>query len=488
MKPELYASTYERLKREPAWSLLTAHLAPEFLALLQHLLYSNERVLPASVLEQRLETELAELRLNGRDLPGSAGHYVTFWLRERWIERSLREGAEEEELELTTAALQALRLVSALSTVRSTATESRLSIVMDQLARLAEQTDPDPQSRLRRLMQERERIDAEIDAVSNGKVDVLTDERALEQLQEIIALASELADDFRRVRDDFSKLNREFRERIIHDEGNRGDLLSDLFSNVDVIAQSGPGQSFDAFWRLLTDAEQSARLEVGVEDVFSRGFSKRLGRKERTFLRRLTGTLLDRAGGVNNARTGFAKSLRGFVQSREYREQRRLSRLLRDAKSSALEAAEVFRPTDKVGHDLSLSSATYRSIGRLRPHDPVQRMDDTAVTQGESADVSLHDIAQAVVHSEIDFRTLRANVLSMLAEVSQCSIGDVLAAFEATQGLGTVVGYLALGVKHGQVITDQHERVSWRLDSGELRWAGIPLVYFMVERIDELAA
>ena len=34
LKPELYTSTYEKLRREPDWSLLTAQLAPQVLALL----------------------------------------------------------------------------------------------------------------------------------------------------------------------------------------------------------------------------------------------------------------------------------------------------------------------------------------------------------------------------------------------------------------------------------------------------------------------
>ncbi|PSD25937.1 hypothetical protein C7E12_19135, partial [Stenotrophomonas maltophilia] len=49
--------------------------------------------------------------------------------------------------------------------------------------------------------------------------------------------------DFRRVRDDFEQLNREFRERIIDDEGERGDVLSQLFEGVDVIGESDAGRS-----------------------------------------------------------------------------------------------------------------------------------------------------------------------------------------------------------------------------------------------------
>lgn len=486
MKPELYASTYERLRREPAWSLLTAQLAPQVLALLQHLLFTTDRVLPSSVLHQRLTIELDELRRLGRDITGTANYYVSSWLREGWLERRLPEGAEEEEFELSTAALQALRLVSALQSTRVVATESRLSLVMDQLSKLAQDTDANPESRLERLCEERRRIDAEIDAVSSGRVEILPEDRALEQIREIIALAVELSEDFRRVRDDFSKLNREFRERIIQDEGQRGDLLTDLFSGVDLISQSGPGQSFGAFWRLLTDPEQSARFESSIIDVMSRDFSQRLSRNEKAMLRRLTRTLLDRAGNVNNTRTGFARSLRNFVQSTEYREQRRLSRLLRDAKALALDAAATLRPTHQTGMTLQLSSATYRSIGRYKLHDPTLTIAPIPIVEAESGEIDLLDVANAIARSEIDFRALYRKLRASLETHSQRSIGDVLEQFPATQGLGTIVGYLSIGVKHGIVVPDTREPVAWTLESGLTRAADIPLIYFFAERIDEL--
>ncbi|KAG1533626.1 hypothetical protein G6F50_015809 [Rhizopus delemar] len=100
----------------------------------------------------------------------------------------------------------------------------------------------------------------------------------------IIGLADELTEDFRRVRDDFEQLNRDFRERIIDDEGERGDVLSQLFEGVDVIGESDAGRSFQAFWRLLNDAEQSAQLDAALEAVLARGFARRLDRNERNFL------------------------------------------------------------------------------------------------------------------------------------------------------------------------------------------------------------
>ena len=48
-------------------------------------------------------------------------------------------------------------------------------------------------------------------------------------------------------------------------------------------------------------------------------------------------------------------------------------------------------------------------------------------------------------NSAADFRSLTANIRLVLTERAQASIGDVLARYPAVQGLGSVVGYLALG-------------------------------------------
>lgn len=372
MNPQVFASTYDRLRSEPAWRLLSANLAPEVLALAQHLLFGTDRVLPASVMTERLTTELDLLRAHGRDLQGDARYYLRDWLREGWLERRFPEDADEEVYELSAAAVQALRVVANLQTQRAVATESRLALVMDQLDQLTRATETDPMARLEQLYEERRRIDTEIDAVAGGEVSVLDPERAIERLREVIGLAVELSEDFRRVRDQFMALNRQFRERIIQDEGQRGQVLTDLFAGVDVIAESPDGRTFSAFWSLLTDPEQSAQLEASVDALARREFTAALGREERQFLHRMTRTLLERAGTVNDTQTGFARSLRNFVQSREYQEQRRLSQLMHGAKADALAVRETLRPEQQVGFTLQLSNSTCRSVGQWKLNDPTQ--------------------------------------------------------------------------------------------------------------------
>ena len=138
-----------------------------------------------------------------------------YWLAQGWLVRRLPEGASEEEYELSRHAVQAIRFIAGIEHNASLATESRLAMVMQQISQLAQQTEADPEARLAALKAERDRIDAEIAQVSTGKVSALDGKRALERTRDVIRLADDLAEDFRRVRDDFEQLNRRFRERIM---------------------------------------------------------------------------------------------------------------------------------------------------------------------------------------------------------------------------------------------------------------------------------
>ena len=94
-------------------------------------------------------------------------------------------------------------------------------------------------------------------------------------------------------------------------------------------------------------------------------------------------------------------------------------------------------------------------------------------------------MSELVRQSEIDFRTLRQHIRALLANHSQASIRQLLESFPAEQGLGSVVGYVALGVKHGE-ITGDTEVVCWEGDDEVIRRARVPAIYFLKERYIEL--
>jgi hypothetical protein len=485
MKAERLILAYQRLRGQPLWRLLVADHAPAIIALLQTHLLGTEQSVPASIFHERIDRDLEELRARGENLPQTAQAYVADWLRSGYLERRFPDGATEERYELSAAATSALRFVANLVDPRTAATESRLSTVIQQLLRLAEESDPDPRSRVAALRVERERIEREIEEIEKGRFEALSDERALERMREIIGLADELAGDFRHVRDRFENLNRELRERVMDNDGNRGDVLEELFAGVDVIAESEAGRTFSAFWRLLTDPIQSVALDQALDQILGRPFAEKTESRERRFLLRLTRTLLDEGGRVHEVLQYFARSLKHFVQSREYLEQRRLNQLLKDAQRLALSIKEEVGAQDPLGYTLELTSGRLRSLAQWSLFDPSLHALTGGMTDGEGAPVDLETVSAWVAQSEIDFRTLKANIRAILEERSQISIGELLTRFPAMQGLGTVVGYLALANQHG-IRTEGEEKVSWRGYDRERRSARIPVLYFLKERIHEL--
>ena len=213
----------------------------------------------------------------------------------------------------------------------------------------------------------------------------------------------------------------------------------------------------------------------------------RVGRWTEAALRVLRERYLAREGGeVHDVLQHLGRSLKAFVRSREFLEQRRLTSLIQQATRTALELKDRMPPNRPLRYELSLTSSRIRSVSQLLLHDPAERAPDTGMADDLGSDIGLDEVAELLRASEIDMRTLKENVRAALAEVSQVSIGELLERFPAPQGLGSVIGYVALGVDHGEVL-DEPVRVAWRGADEELRSARVPSVWFVRERVDELA-
>lgn len=481
------AAALRSLRERPIWRLLAALKAPPLIAILQDLFPDSARTLPSSIVHERIARSLESLRAVGEDLPQTPQAYIAEWLAEGWLTRRYPAGASEEEYELSADALAAIRFITGTLAPRTTATESRLSLVIQQLAQLAEDTDTDLSSRLAYLRAERDKLDQTIAEVQGGSIRTIPDERALERAREIIALAQELAGDFRSVRDDFDRLNHSLRQRLMeNDDGSRGEVLEQLFAGVDLIGESAAGRTFEAFWRLLTDAHQSALLVESLDELVQRPFARHLQSEERKFLLGLTATLLSEGGSVHDVLQNFARSLKSFVQSREFLEQRRLYELLKEATQASLALRESVRPNEPIGYDLTQTSSRVRSVSQWILHDPAQRLADSEMKDAVESEIDLATVHDMMRWAEIDFRTLRQHIHSALSDTSQVSIAEVLRRFPAEQGLGSVVGYVALGARHGEV-THLSELVSWEGSDAAPRRAKVPAIYFLKERRHELA-
>jgi len=445
MKADKAIATYRRMRSQPLWRLLASDNGPTVIGLLQSHLYESERSLPSSIMHERIGRDLETIRAQGDDFPQTAQAYIANWL----------------------------------------------ALVIQALVKLAEDTDTDKQRRIDRLKSEQDRIEKEIAAIQKGQMRVLPQASALERIREIISLTDDLTGDFRRVRDQFDKLNRDLRERLMDTESSRGDVLASVFAGIDLISDSDAGRTFSAFWRLLTDHEQGATLEQALDSVMSREFVAELDVKDRRFLLRMTHNLLEQGGAVHEVLQTFARSLKNFVQSREYLEQRRINQLLKDAQRAALTLKDEIKATEALQYTLELTSSRLKSLSQWVLYDPLLEAPIEGMQAGEALSIDLESIGELVAQSEIDFRSLKANVRDVLKTRFQASIGDVLEQYPAAQGLGSIIGLIALGSRHGikadrSVGLAATETVSWLGDDAIQRRARILKIFFLQEKTDEL--
>lgn len=478
------AQAYSALRDGRTWTLLASDDSARTLALFTQLFKGSE-ILPQAVLLDRLAESLEDFRTAGQLIPQEAPYFLNYWRAKGWVFRTLRPGETEESYGLTPESTLAMRFANQLLKPRVVATETRLASVMHQVIKLADDTNTDPRTRMSSLYAELDRIQQEIEVIGDGPVKALDDDRAIERAQEIINLAEDLLDDFQNVRAAFEKLNQDLRTRVLQASGQRGEVLEALFNGVDYIKNSDAGKSFQAFWRLLTDQEQSSALEEAIDELTDRDFAKRLDPDTRRFLSGLTTRLFTEASSVQEVMHQLGTSLNRFVRNEDPAKIKRISDVLQRATVAALAVKDQVGGRDSIPFQLTQTVPQVRSIAQFQLKDPVAEGPVAEMKTAESSGMSLSVIQSMVDQSEIDLRTLKSNIRDALSKSESVTLAELLSAYPVPQGFGTVVGYITLGTKHGQITTDMCV-VTWTGGDHKERSAELPSIYFSQEKAHTL--
>ena len=90
-----------------------------------------------------------------------------------------------------------------------------MSTVAERLTSLAIDTDPDESHVLVRLEEEKKQIERRIALVQERGVDVISEDEAREQVENILSLVADIPSDFARVRQATEELDQNLREQIL---------------------------------------------------------------------------------------------------------------------------------------------------------------------------------------------------------------------------------------------------------------------------------
>ncbi|GAB3173528.1 DUF3375 domain-containing protein [Myceligenerans halotolerans] len=474
------ARTARRLAAEhPAWMLLRSGDAAAAITLLGQHLGQDTRRLPEADLVERLEDDIAELRRQGFTLPHSAGPQVSEWLRDGVLVR--RPGARAdggtgpEQLELSDGALAAITFVAGLAGPHPVATPTRLSIVLDALRDLAVAVEPDPEARLSALRAERARLDAEIESVRRGGATPLGPASAAERAREILALTAGIPADLLRVRTALTTADAELRRGLTESGPARDAFVDDVFRGVDHLAETPAGRSLTDLGAVLDAGEHDAVAHV-TQLLKAPGAAAELTPAEVAALRGLVGDLRAATDDTTGTMTALRRALQRAARSGDLPQEQALAGQLREAEATALELADEVPLHTPTRLTLKLGAVSPASPAGIRPHDPADDRPAPLVRPRPPSADAPTDLAalRALARSaEIDEDELRGNVNDVVARRGSATVGDVLRAHPATQGLASVVGLLSLAERHGRREGDS-EDITWSGARGNLRRARVP--------------
>lgn len=478
------AEAYERLRRMSTWRLLSATKAPATLAILQTVFPAGDRRLDRSELVARVASHLDLLR-GDDDVQRGASDYVDAWVREGYLTRRDDPTTVETTFELSVSTVEAIGFISSLEEHRPTTTESRLTLVMQQFERLAEDTEGDLDVRLRGLQLRRAQIEREIQALSEGELMLPPAEHSAERLRDILQVADELSGDFLQYREDLRAVDLNLREQILSPEGSRGEVLEQLLAGDDLLGQSKVGKTFTAFFRMLNDPKLNERAQDLVDRLLTRDFTRNLTRRERDRLANVFSDLYEPAQEVLDVKTELYRSLARFVRSQDFRQHRVLLDLLQEAQGIALSQKDTVSHRRVESIDLGLSRSQMNSVAQYLLKDPSDPGVPPEAEVHDASRLSVEVLDELVRTNDIDLVGLSSSVNDVVKVKGQASIGQVVREQGAPQGLASIIGLMFLATAHASAREGDTEIVRWREDAlegaGTDYAARVPAFFFLSE-------
>ncbi len=469
-------------RNHPAWRLLAADGAPFVVAFLHRTFVDpNVRALGEKALTAKLEDYLYYLRHSAGEeaFPRPARDYLRDWADDArgWLRRYYPPGSDEPHFDLTPAAERAIQWLAGLEQRRFVGAESRLKLVFDLLRQIAIGSETDPDVRIAELRRRRADIDAEIERIRGGALPLLDSTQLRERFVQATDTARALLADFRQVEQNFRDLDRQVRERITIAEGNKGELLEEIFGERDAIVDSDQGRSFRAFWDFLMSPARQEELTELLEQVLTLEDVAELSPDPR--LRRVHYDWLSAGEVTQRTVARLSEQLRRYLDDQAWFENRRIMEVLRVLEQRAL----AVRDEPPAGHVMSLAAASPTvTLPMERPlFNPAVKpvIEEQALVEGE-ADV---DTAALFEQFYVDKERLRARLRKALQTRRQISLAELLEAHPLEQGLAELVAWLSLatGEESGVVDEERLQNVTWREANGRTRQATLPTVIFVAE-------
>ena len=466
-------------KNHPAWRLLSADNGPMIASFLQRsFIVPNIRTIARQQLASQLDDHLYHLHAGAGEtlFPKAATAYLDDWAADDrgWLRKYYPAGQDEPHYDLAASTEAALAWLQSLGQRSFIGTESRLLTVFDLLNQIIEGSELNPRTRIAELQKKKAEIDAEIEQVRQGRIDLMDPTQVRERFLQMAVTARELLSDFRAVDQNFRALDRTVREQVSTWDGSKGALLEEIFGKRDLIADSDEGKSFRAFWDLLMSPSRQDELSALLTRVMALPSVREL--EPDTRLQRIHYDWLEAGEVTQRTVARLSEQLRHYLDDQAWLENRRIMQLVRDIEQRALrlrgdvpDAAfmEIDEAAPAIG--LPMDRTLYNPPFKARI---VQQAIDTS-----AADIPADALFEQIY---VDQLRLASNIRRALQSRTQVSLGALLAEYPLEQGLAELATYLKLATSDvtSAIDDDRDEIVQWVDAHGQHRQATVPLVIY----------
>ncbi|PID54496.1 MAG: hypothetical protein CSA58_00965 [Micrococcales bacterium] len=468
----------ERLReRHPAWRLLRADSAALVIGFLGRLFVEdNARSVAADVLASALDDELYDINQQAEPplYPRAAKDYLDDWVDAGWLRKYYPGDADEPHFDATPALEKAVAWVGSLAEKSFVGTESRLNTIVDLLRQMAFGAETDPQARLVELHRRRAEIDAQIEQVESGVVDLLDDTALRDRYQQFAETARQLLSDFRQVEANFRDLDRSMRAKIAGWSGSKADLLADVLGGRAQITESDQGRSFQAFHDYLLSSARQDELE----ELLGRVHAVPAIEADRR-MRHVHQDWLDAGEQTQAMVRQLSEELRRFLDDQVWLENRRVMEVLKSIEHHALQLQDEPKPGITTSIDDLRATVTLPFDRPL--YAPAGGAGVDSSLSGQPAD----QVDATVLYTQqyVDTDRLMRHLAGSLAGHDQVGLAAVIGAQPLEQGLAELVAYLATELPGVSQVVDHagSDVITWRDESGE-RDAALPRVTFVRTR------
>lgn len=479
-------SETQRLTDHPAVRLLRSQNAAFTLTFLHRAFKEHHAIsVRESHLRARLENFLDEARApRPRAYTQTAADYLAGWCgtEQLLLKKLYSDEADEPVFELTTAAERAMQWLEDLQARPFVGAESRLELIFRQLEEILLFSTPDAERRVAALRAQQAALQAQIEAVeATHTAEAYSSVQLTERFASALDLARGLTSDFRQLEENFKEVARALAEAQTKPGATKGRIVGQLLDTHAALKESAQGQSFYAFWNLLSSPERQQRWRELVRHIYQLDGIDSMLRANRS-LEKLSSRLLIEGERVVRSNERMAATLRRALESAETGEDRRLRELIREIQQLAL-ACRTSPPLENNFCELAGPPEVFASFSRTfwQPDVTGHILGDLTFSGG-TLDWQMVERFRAL--TDLNLARLREQVRACLVADDSVLLSQVLRRFPPREGILEVVAYLVVAMQDAQhyVVDDQPVDVQIAATDGGRELWRVPEALFTREQ------